>query len=191
MVFPLSGYQNFCFLQWKLGFFAPKQPNLVRNWYFWSFWARSCRLICCPVGGLVGGCNCNCCIICNLSIVIIPVVTLWSSSSSPWQTLSKKHHHHENHHYHWHSNHNHHNWHYNYNHHHYHSSGLWRSHQQSLTLSPWSTHHHTAQWVSCKVYFSAQLNKLRPILKFRKYFPVEHIFVPACLSVRKIHFFKF
>ena len=42
-----------------------------------------------------------------------------------------------------------------------------------------------------KVYFSAQPNKLRPILKFRKYFPVEHIFVPACSSVRKIHFFKF
>ena len=42
-----------------------------------------------------------------------------------------------------------------------------------------------------KVYFSAQPNKLRPILKFRKYFPVEPIFVPACSSVRKIHFFKF
>ena len=42
-----------------------------------------------------------------------------------------------------------------------------------------------------KVYFSAQPNKLRPILKFRKYYPVEHIFVPACSSARKIHFFKF
>ena len=49
----------------------------------------------------------------------------------------------------------------------------------------------TAQCVFCKVYFSAQPNKLRPILKFRKYFPVEHIFVPACSSARKIHFFKF
>ena len=43
----------------------------------------------------------------------------------------------------------------------------------------------------CKVYFSAQPNKLRPILKFEKYYPVEHIFVPACSSARKIHFFKF
>ena len=42
-----------------------------------------------------------------------------------------------------------------------------------------------------KVYFSAQPNKLRPILKFEKYYPVEHIFVPACSSARKIHFFKF
>ena len=50
---------------------------------------------------------------------------------------------------------------------------------------------HNAQYVFCKVYFSAQPNKLRPILKFRKYFPVEHIFVPACSSARKIHFFKF
>ena len=49
----------------------------------------------------------------------------------------------------------------------------------------------SAQCAFCKVYFSAQPNKLRPILKFRKYFPVEHIFVPACSSVRKIHFFKF
>ena len=50
---------------------------------------------------------------------------------------------------------------------------------------------YSAQCVLCKVYFSAQPNKLRPVLKFRKYFPVEHIFVPACSSVRKIHFFKF
>ena len=49
----------------------------------------------------------------------------------------------------------------------------------------------SAQCVLYKVYFSAQPNKLRPILKLRKYFPVEHIFVPACSSVRKIHFFKF
>ena len=48
-----------------------------------------------------------------------------------------------------------------------------------------------AQYAFCKVYFSAQRNKLRPILKFRKYYPVEHIFVPACSSARKIHFFKF
>ena len=49
----------------------------------------------------------------------------------------------------------------------------------------------TAQYVFCKVYFSAQPNKLRPILKFEKYNHVEHIFVPACSSARKIHFFKF
>ena len=47
----------------------------------------------------------------------------------------------------------------------------------------------TAQCVLCKVYFSAQPNKLRPILKFKKYYPIEHIFVPACSSARKIHFF--
>ena len=42
-----------------------------------------------------------------------------------------------------------------------------------------------------KVYFSAQPNNLKLILNFRKYYPVEHIFVPACSSARKIHFFKF
>ena len=50
---------------------------------------------------------------------------------------------------------------------------------------------YTAQCVLCKVYFSAQSNKLRPILKLKKYYPIEHIFVPACLSAQKIHFFKF
>ena len=50
---------------------------------------------------------------------------------------------------------------------------------------------YNAQCVLCKVYFSAQPNKLRPILKFEKYYPIEHIFVPACSSARKIHFFKF
>ena len=49
----------------------------------------------------------------------------------------------------------------------------------------------TAQCVLCSVYFSAQPNKLRPILKFKKYYPVEHIFVPACSSARKIHFWQF
>ena len=49
----------------------------------------------------------------------------------------------------------------------------------------------TAQCVLCSVYFSAQLNKLRPILKLKKYYPIQHIFVPACSSARKIHFFKF
>ena len=37
----------------KKGFFAQKQPNLAQNWHFWSFWARPCRLISCPIG-LVG-----------------------------------------------------------------------------------------------------------------------------------------
>ena len=45
-----------------------------------------------------------------------------------------------------------------------------------------------AQCVLCKVYFSAQLNKLRPILKFEKYIPIEHILVPACSSAREINF---
>ena len=51
--------------------------------------------------------------------------------------------------------------------------------------------HTSAQCVLCSVYFSAQLNKLRPILKFKKYYPLEHIFVPACSGARKMHFFKF
>ena len=50
---------------------------------------------------------------------------------------------------------------------------------------------YSAQYVFCKVYFSAQPNKLRPILKFEKYYPIEHIIVPACSSVRKIHFLSF
>ena len=41
----------------KKGFFAQKRPNLAQNWHFWSIWARSCRLIQCPVGGSVGGCG--------------------------------------------------------------------------------------------------------------------------------------
>ena len=48
----------------------------------------------------------------------------------------------------------------------------------------------SARCVLCKVYFS-EPNKLRPILNFKKYYPIEHIFVPACSSARKIHFFKF
>ena len=42
-----------------------------------------------------------------------------------------------------------------------------------------------------KVYFSAQPNNLKLILNFQKYYPIEHIFVPACSSARKEHFFKF
>ena len=47
----------------------------------------------------------------------------------------------------------------------------------------------TVQCVLCKVYFSARPNKLRPVLKFKEYYPIEHIFAPACSSARKIHFF--
>ena len=49
----------------------------------------------------------------------------------------------------------------------------------------------TAQCVVCKVYFSAQPNNLKLIFNFEKYYPIEHIFVPACSSARKEHFFKF
>ena len=41
-----------------------------------------------------------------------------------------------------------------------------------------------------KVYFSAQPNNLKLILNFEKYYPIEHIFVPACSSAPKIHFFQ-
>ena len=34
--------------------FLPKNDQI---WHFWSIWARPCRLIQCPVGGLVGGCG--------------------------------------------------------------------------------------------------------------------------------------
>ena len=50
---------------------------------------------------------------------------------------------------------------------------------------------YTAQCVLSSVYISAQTNKLRPILKFEFWYPVEHIFVPACSSALKIHFLKF
>ena len=49
----------------------------------------------------------------------------------------------------------------------------------------------SAQCVVCKVYFSVQPNNLKLILNFQKYYPFEHIFVPACSSARKEHFFKF
>ena len=52
----------------------------------------------------------------------------------------------------------------------------------------WQT---SAQCALCSVYFCAQPNKLRPILKFEFWYPIEHIFVPACSSVRKLHFFTF
>ena len=45
------------------------------------------------------------------------------------------------------------------------------------------------QCAVCKVYFSAQPNNLKLILNFQKYHPIEHIFVPACSSARKIRFF--
>ena len=78
-----------------------------------------------------------------------------------------------------------------------HSHRIWHQRLQWIISTVMRTQqlqpcrHSSAQWVFCKVYFSAQPNKLRPILKFRKYFPVEHIFVSACSSARKVHFFKF
>ena len=36
----------------------------------------------------------------------------------------------------------------------------------------------------CSVYFPAQWNKLRPISKFEFWYPIEHIFAPACSNVR-------
>ena len=36
-----------------------------------------------------------------------------------------------------------------------------------------------------------QPNKLRPIYEFEFWYPIKHIFVQACSSVRKIHFFTF
>ena len=44
----------------KKRIFCPKRPNLAQNWHFWSIWARQCRLIRCPVGGLAGGCGAGC-----------------------------------------------------------------------------------------------------------------------------------
>ena len=48
---------KFFLSQVKIRIFAQKRPNLAWNWRFCSFWARPCRLIRCPVGGLVGGCG--------------------------------------------------------------------------------------------------------------------------------------
>ena len=53
-VFRYVGYKTFDFSSKNKG---KKRPNLAQNWRFWSFWARPCRLIQCPVGGLVGGCG--------------------------------------------------------------------------------------------------------------------------------------
>ena len=63
----------------KIRFFC---PILARNWHFCSFWARPCRLIWCPIGGLVGGCGARAVSrktpICFISIILI----LRSKSSS-------------------------------------------------------------------------------------------------------------
>ena len=67
------------------------------------------------------------------------------------------------------------------------SKGIW----DWLWMKANETVRSTAQCVLCKVYFSARPNKLRPVLKFKEYYPIEHIFVQACSSARKIHFFKF
>ena len=39
----------------KISIFCPKTTKFGPKLFFWSFWARPCRLIWCPVGGLVGG----------------------------------------------------------------------------------------------------------------------------------------
>ena len=62
-----------------------------------------------------------------------------------------------------------------------------QTHQNKLDIITGSN----PQCVVCKVYFSAQPNNLKLILNFEKYYPFEHIFVPACSSARKEHFFKF
>ena len=54
-VFLYVGNKTFDFSSKKKVFFVRKRPNLAQNWHFWSIWARLCRLIRCPVGGLVGG----------------------------------------------------------------------------------------------------------------------------------------
>ena len=41
----------------KIRIFCPKRTKLGRDWHFCSFWDRPCRLIWCPVDGLVGGCG--------------------------------------------------------------------------------------------------------------------------------------
>ena len=41
----------------KIRIFAQKRPNFARNWHFYSLSVRPCRLISCPVSGLVGGCG--------------------------------------------------------------------------------------------------------------------------------------
>ena len=63
--------------------------------------------------------------------------------------------------------------------------------RDSMLVFPYTLDGTSALCAVRKVYFSAQPNKLRHILNFDKYYPIEHIFVPACSSARKIHFFKF
>ena len=42
----------------------------------------------------------------------------------------------------------------------------------------------------CSIFFRAT-EQAQTYLKIKEYSPIEHIFVPACSSARKIHFFKF
>ena len=63
--------------------------------------------------------------------------------------------------------------------------------EHAALSTPPPTKSSSAQCAVCKVYFSAQPNNLKLILNFQKYYPIEHIFVPACSSARKVHFFKF
>ena len=50
-----------------------------------------------------------------------------------------------------------------------------------------------SQCTMCTLFsiFSRATEKLRPILEFEFWYHNEHIFVPACSSVRKIHFVTF
>ena len=57
LVFHYVGNKTFDFSSKKKDFLPKKRPNLAQNWLFWSILAMPCRLIQCPVGGLVGGCG--------------------------------------------------------------------------------------------------------------------------------------
>ena len=54
------------------------------------------------------------------------------------------------------------------------------------------TEQNSAQCVLCKVYFSAQPNKVKPILKFQKYWKILNIYLSQLVRVRgKYTFFSF
>ena len=55
-VFRYVGNKTFDFSSKKKDFL----PKNDQNWHFWSIWARPCRLLRCPVSGLVGGCGAGC-----------------------------------------------------------------------------------------------------------------------------------
>ena len=57
---------------------VPNRPNLAQNWHFCSFWARPCRLIWCPVGGLVGGCGAQA-VSCKTPIYFICIIKVFTN----------------------------------------------------------------------------------------------------------------